>query len=133
MNQRLHVLVSVDLQECDSTFVFFLYTSSLFPLHCFVFVSYSLASYILRPHFRIIVKSFIIGLLHFSPFSSIGSLDSSILKNNFSCESHSVCPCNNTVTKLFSPLFMYRRDLNLLFVKNEENLLPRKNCIIAEG
>src|SRR5213083_245262 len=56
-----------------------------------------------------------------------------VLKNNFSCESHSVCPCNNTVTKLFSPLFMYRRDLNLLFIKIKRIYCPERVDSFLKG
>ncbi len=113
------------------TFVFLLFIS-LFPLHRFAFVSYSLAPNMLRPYFKIILKSLIVGLLYFAPLSSIGTLHSGVLKDNFSCKLQSFSLPNSSLPKLFSPLFMQSRYLILLFVVNEGDLPRGKRWLLPE-
>ena len=113
------------------TFVFLLFIS-LFPLHRFAFVSYPLAPHMLRPYFKIILKSLIVGRLYFTPLSSIGTLHSGVLKDNFSCKLQSFSLPNSSLPKLFSPLFMQSRYLILLFVVNEGDLPRGKRWLLPE-
>jgi hypothetical protein len=114
------------------TFVFLLFISSLFPLHRFAFVSYPLAPHMFCPNFKIILKSLPVGLLYFMPLSSIDSLHSGVMKDNFLCELQSFSLPNNSLPKLFSPLFMQSRDLMLLFVINKGDLPCRKSWFLPE-